>query len=63
MQNNRLKQIIIIAGFIILILIVGFFGLMFYNKKINSPTSEGNTTKNLFPFGRNEQKKPIITHR
>ena len=61
MQNNRLKQIIIIAGFIILILIVGFFGLMFYNKKINSPTSEGNTTKNLFPFGRNEQKKPIIT--
>lgn len=61
MQNNRLKQIIIITGFIILILIIGFFGLMFYNKKTSSPTNGESTTKNLFPFGRNEQKKPTIT--
>ncbi len=60
MQNNRLKQIIIIAGFIILVLIVGFFGMLLYKKQSN-PVSDGTTTtKNLFPFGRNEQKKPII---
>lgn len=62
MQNNRLKPVLIVAGFIILILIVGFFAMMFYNNQKNPSSSEDTTpTKNLFPFGRNERKKPVIT--